>query len=598
MNFRYRIAAAAILAASVVSAYGQSGDMQMPMKKHTSARKAKTPPPPSVTEQIQALREELEGQIDKLQNNLAEKDAQLKQAQQAAADAQAAAAKAQAAIDAQQQADTQNSAAVSTLQSTVTDLKGNQASLAATISDETSTMKKEIAHPEALRYKGITLSPAGSFLAAETVWRSAATGGGINTAFTGIPLQYADAAQMSEFQGSGRQSRLAVKAIGKLDNMTLTGYYEMDWLGTGITSNNNQSNSYVLRQRQLWAQAALKSGWTFTAGQMWSLAAETTQGLSNGSEVLPAVIDPQYEAGFVWARQYGFRVSKEFNNKLFFGVSAENAETLNPAGNNLPTNLLIGSAGTGGGLYNPTANYSFNLAPDFVAKMAFEPGWGHWELFGISRSFRDRIYPATGSPSNNTKMGGGVGGGFRGPLLNKKVTVGLKGLWGQGVGRYGSSTIADITLRPDGSISPLHGFSGLSTVEVNATPRLLVYMNYGGDYIGRDYSGTGSAAIGYGAPGVVMSGCTTEVPPSGANTGGFNPSAPANCKANNKDVQEGTIGYWYNLYKGSKGMLRQGFQYSYFARNLWSGAGGTTNPGNSAQGTDNEVYTSLRYYLP
>ena len=29
----------------------------------------------------------------------------------------------------------------------------------------------------------------------------------------------------------------------------------MDWLGGGITSNNNQSNSYVLRQRQLWADA-------------------------------------------------------------------------------------------------------------------------------------------------------------------------------------------------------------------------------------------------------------------------------------------------------------------------------------------------------
>jgi hypothetical protein len=30
---------------------------------------------------------------------------------------------------------------------------------------------------------------------------------------------------------------------GKLANMNLTGYYEMDFLGAGITSNNNQSNS-------------------------------------------------------------------------------------------------------------------------------------------------------------------------------------------------------------------------------------------------------------------------------------------------------------------------------------------------------------------
>ena len=90
-------------------------------------------------------------------------------------------------------------------------------------------------------------------------------------------------------------------------------------------------------------------------------------------------------------------MSKDFGKKFFIGASAENAETLNPGGANLPTNLLIGSAGVGGGLYNLNANYSFNLMPDLVAKIAAEPGWGHWELFGIGRGFRDRIYPATGN---------------------------------------------------------------------------------------------------------------------------------------------------------------------------------------------------------
>ena len=597
MNFRLKIAAAAMLAVSFVASYGQTSEATPPVKKHAATKTAKAPAP-SVADQIQALKEELEGQINSLKTDLAVKDAQLQKAQQAAADAQAAAAKAEAAASSEQQALTENAAAVTTLQSSVTDLKGTQASLATTVSDETAKIKKDLANPDVLRYKGITLSPAGSFIAGETVWRNASTGGGLNTQLTGIPLQYADAAQMSEFQAAGRQSRLALKAVGKLANMTMTGYYEMDWLGAGITSNNNQSNSYVLRQRQLWADAKLTNGWDFSGGQGWSLTTESTQGLARGTEILPATIDPQYEAGFVWTRQYSFRVSKDFDKKFFLGFSAEEAETLNPAGSNLPTNLLIGSAGNGGGLYNSTANYSFNLAPDFVAKLAVEPGWGHWELFGINRSFRDRIYPTTGTPYNDTKMGGGIGGGFRAPLLDKKVTIGLKGLWGQGVGRYGSSTIADITLRPDGSISPLHGFSGLSTVELNPNKRLMVYLNYGGDYIGRDYSGTGSTAIGYGAPGIAMSGCNTEVPPSGTNTGGFNPSTPANCKGNNKDVQEGTVGYWYNIYKGPMGTLRQGLQYSYIVRNLWSGAGGTTNPSGNAEGTDNMVFTSFRYYLP
>ncbi len=68
-------------------------------------------------------------------------------------------------------------------------------------------------------------------------------------------------------------------AQGKLDNMTMTGYFEADFLSAGVTSNNNQSNSYTLRQRQVWAQAALKNGWTFTGGQMWSLVTETKRGL-------------------------------------------------------------------------------------------------------------------------------------------------------------------------------------------------------------------------------------------------------------------------------------------------------------------------------
>lgn len=598
MNFRLNTAVAAILAASLVGSSAYAGAPPAPAQKSAAAKKAAQPAKPSVEDQIEALRHDLENQINSLKSDLAQKDEQLKQAQQTAADAQAAATRAEAEAGAQQQAATENTAAVSTLQSTVNDLKGNSASLASTISDETSAIKKEMASPDVLHFKGITLSPTGSFIAAETVWRQGAVGGGLNTPFTGVPLQNSDYAQLTEFQGSGRQSRLALKAIGKLDKMTMTAYYEMDWLGTGITSNNNQSNSYVLRQRQLWADARLNNGWDFSGGQGWSLAAETTKGLQRGSEILPSTIDPQYEAGFVWTRQYSFRVTKDFNKALSVGVSAENAETLNPAGAGLPANLVIGSSGNGGGLYNPTANYSFNKAPDMIAKLAVEPGWGHFELFGIGRFFRDRIYPANGTPRNDTVVGGGIGAGFRGPLFNNKVTVGLKGLYGEGVGRYGSSTIADITLRPDGSISPLHGFSGLSTIELNPTARLNLYFNYGGDYIGRDYTINGASQVGYGTYTADMSGCNVEPNPSGSNAAGFNPANPAHCAANNKDVQEITAGDWYNFYNGPKGKLRMGLQYSRFQRDLWSGNGGTTNPGGGAKGIDNMFWTSFRYYLP
>src|SRR5580698_694647 len=137
MNFKLKTSAAAILAVALVTstayahayAYDGNRDSNTPAKRHAT-KKPKTPPGPTVEEQIQILRQELQGQIDGLKTDLADKDAQLKKAQQAAADAQTSANKANTAAAAETTAVTDNAAAVTTLQSTVTDLKGNQASLA------------------------------------------------------------------------------------------------------------------------------------------------------------------------------------------------------------------------------------------------------------------------------------------------------------------------------------------------------------------------------------------------------------------------------------------------------------------------------------
>ena len=91
---------------------------------------------------------------------------------------------------------------------------------------------------------------------------------------------------------------------------------------------------------------------------------------------------------------------------------------------------------------------------------------------------------------------------------------------------------------------------------------------------------------------------TAAANPYGGGGTGFDPSTPSSCGNQNKDVQEFTAGYWYYLYKGPKGGLRYGLQYSRFERDLWSGAGGTTNTSNGAKGIDNMFWTSFRYYLP
>ena len=143
-------------------------------------------------------------------------------------------------------------------------------------------------------------------------------------------------------------------ADGKTSWGTLRGYYEADWLGTGITSNNNQSNSYVLRQRVIYAQAETNSRWAFTGGQMWSLATENGKGITAvpSNELTPLTIDPNYVAGFVWTRQYGFRVVKSFKNAAF-GLSFENPQLLYTASlaGNSPY-AVLGSAGANGGNYN------------------------------------------------------------------------------------------------------------------------------------------------------------------------------------------------------------------------------------------------------
>ena len=568
----------------------------MPHKQTLERRSTREP---SVASQIQALRQDLEGQIQELRQQLADRDRQLQQAEQAAADAHAAANEAKEENAQQAAASNASSQTLAHLKGTVTDLRTTNASLTTTIQAEQTKIQKEAADPDVIHYKGITLSPAGSFLAAETVYRQRATGGGLNTAFTGIPLNDAPQGHYSEFYGSARQSRIALDAVGKVSNhLTLQGYYEADWLSSGTTSNNNQSNSYTLRQRQLWAQAHWGS-MTFTGGQMWSLATETTKLTQNKSEILPPTIDPQYTAGFVWARQYGLRVSKDFGSKLSLAASVENAQIPSVVGHNLPDNFLVGQSGTGGGLYNSTASYASNVAPDFVAKLALEPGWGHYEIFGIGRFFRERVYPndTSSTPSsagayNNITTGGGIGGSLRVPTLHKHLDVGLKGLWGDGIGRYGSSEIADTTVNPAGQLALIHGFSALSTLEFHVMQRLDLYANYGGDYAGRRYFiPAPGKAVGYGSPFNVETGCETEPAPGSGNTG-YTPAAPANCTADTKDVQEFTAGYWFNFYSGSKGRLRQGFQYAYFQRNIWSGIGATP------QSTNNMFWTSFRYYLP
>jgi hypothetical protein len=655
----------------------------------SQAPKTKKPAKPAaksataiLAEQVEALRQSMEAQqqqIKQLQEELAKRDAQIGDAKGAAAAADAKASEADAKASAAASSTAEVKTTTTTLTSDVSDLKLSNEAVKGAVQD---TQKKIVAaeSPSTIRYKGVSITPGG-FLAAETVYRNRATSSDINTPFASEPFNAADASHVNENNFTARQSRLSLLVEGKLATTKIGGYYEADFLSAGTTSNNRQSNSYTWRTRQAWAQAAWENGWSLTGGQMWTLATENRKGIANRTESNPAMIDPQYVVGYTWARQYGFRVVKDFGGKFALGFSVEGPQTtiggrgfstvttINEAaapstivtsGATTATtgNFFVNAPGNGGGLYNAfDANgYTTNKAPDFIFKAAADPGFGHYEVFGIVSLFRDRIYPCgvvgtntkdtvpgttsfTGScasptptivssfgATNKDLTGGGVGVSGLWNLFNKHAEFGLKAVGGDGIGRYGSAQLSDATARPDGTLSLIRTGHGLARLELHPTPKLDIYGYYGAEYAWRaGYRGyttitrtltaaipatatspaipattttsiTQNAVGGYGNFAANNSGCATE----GVPINQFNPSNGSNCAGDTRVIQEGTLGFWYKFYQGPKGRFQFGVQYSYLWKNAWSGTGGVPTGGLAIgpKAVDNMIFTSLRYYIP
>ncbi|MGO9404507.1 MAG: hypothetical protein ACLPVW_13680 [Terriglobales bacterium] len=608
-----------VLAGSVIAAQAQQGTATATTTKSAQKKKVAKPTGPAISEQLSEMKQAIDAQqqqIKQLTDLVQGRDQKIEQLEQRLDQSQAVAKQAQTNADAAAAQTAAEAQTVTALKSDVTDLKTSATNAALTLQETQKSVKDAMESPLAIHYKGITITPGG-FLAAESAYRNRALGADVNTPFNSVSMPGSGTNAVSEFFGSGRQSRISMLAEGKLSDIKMTGYYEADFLSAGVTSNNNQSNSYTLRQRQVWGQAAFNNGWSFTGGQMWSLATETKKGVDNRTEALPMTIDAAYHVGFSWARQYGVRLAKNFNNRFWLAASLENPQTIFSASGNA-SNFAFGTAGVTGGLYNNQTNYSFNAMPDIIVKAAFEPGFGHYEVFGIFSRFRDRVYPceevsatttgcgttptvSTLGAYNSSKNGGGVGGNARFTLA-KHVDFGLHALYGNGVGRYGASGLPDATVNPDGTLAPLRSYQGLLTLEYHA-PKIDVYLNGGEEYVARRYQldPVSGKEVGYGSPTFVDSGCYTETLPSSGSGYGF--GALANCSGNTQSTIEGTFGFWIKLHSGPKGRLQFGPQYSYLVRNAWTGtfaAATETTPATyvGPHGVENMFFTSFRYYLP
>jgi hypothetical protein len=551
-SYQKILAVIALSGMCMATAMASEGEVSAKKSKKHHAEKTEEKAPCEACEAIKRLEEKVAAQQSEID--------QLKGVQPVApgttdAAAQAAAAEAKQAADAAAAAAAEANAKAAAAQADIASMK-NEVNSAAEEAQKAQKEVGELEKPSYIHYKNIQFIPGG-FLAAESVWRQHAEQTDVlSNNFAKIPTPNNTNYDLTEWRATGRQSRLSFKAIGNVGDVKLLGYYEMDFLGAAPTANENQSNSFNIRQRQLYADAEWH-GWGVAAGQMWTLNNLTKKGAAPYAFWNPATIDAQYVAGFTFARQTGFRVYKELNGgKETVAFAIENAAILAPAGA-CPTGdtCTYGAAGVAS-LGNINGTFTDSLAPDLIAKVAFDPSFGHFEIRGVGRFFRDRVSVNSSSTAGNneTTVGGGIAAGAIVPVMNKKVNLIAQGLVGRGTARYGDSGVVDVVIRPDGSLGPVKNLQALGGIEWQATPKLQVYGYTGDEYWGRDLY----AGAGYG-------------------TG-----------SNQRNLIQGVFGMWYNIYKGGYGTLATGAQYSYTHVANWGGS----------QANENMAFTSLRYYIP
>jgi hypothetical protein len=534
-----------------------------PAKTTPAAKPATTKSNAEIAAQMEELRQALQAQQEQLQmlkEELAKRDRQIEEAREAAAPANSRATEATVKANEAVATSAEVKTTTSALNTSVANIAaGNAAAVNASgaAAQGQAPAAAEDKGPTTIRFKGVNITPGG-FIEAATINRQRAESADINTQFNGIPYANNATGRLTEMNFSARQSRLTLLADTKIGSAKVSGYYEADFLGAGTTSNNRESNSYVFRQRQLWGRVDFEDGWAFSAGQMWSLSTQNRKGIANRTEWFPLMVDPQYVVGYTWQRADSVRLAKSFGDKVTLAASIEGAQetiggrgfsTFTAANGSVTQNTFVFAPGNSAGLYNafdPTG-YSLNKAPDFLLKAAFDPGFGHYEIYGILSEFQNRVYPCAvasiaanttatatvtgadgtvytgtyinnklsgtaitpaGCPTtavpaptatlanNNSHTGGGVGFHALAPLFSKKLDVGLSGAYGDGTGRYQAAQLQDATIRPNGTVALIHNSSWLASLEWHLGPKWDIYGYVGGEYAARTaYSGYQSVAL-------------------------------------------------------------------------------------------------------
>jgi uncharacterized coiled-coil protein SlyX len=423
-----------------------------------------------------------------------------------------------------------------------------------------------------------------AFMDFTSVYRNHDTNGNMGTNFGNFPYAStsAYAPNLSEFRFSSENSRIGFRVDADVKGAHVMGYMEADFHGNNATSVAVATNSNTLRERLYWVD--LNTGhFEILGGQTWTLLTPGRSGISP----LPADIfysqdiDINYQLGLVFGRIPELRFVYHPSKQVAFAVALDSPDQY-AGGSGGSGTIVLPSALNTTATYQGELDYGSgntlstpNVAPDIIAKLAFDPvKQVHFEIGGVARSFKV-YYPGVAATSSTAAIPANTfsaegGGGF----LNFSVEP-VKGFrlltnnfWSDGGGRYIYGQAPDLIARADGSISLIHSGSTVTGFELTQK-KTMIYAYYGGVYIGRNTAlDTNGKLIGYGYTG--------------------------SANSQNRIIQEATLGFNQTLWKNAKyGALNFMGQYSYLTRSPWYVASGAPLNANI-----NMLFFNLRYSLP
>jgi hypothetical protein len=218
-----------------------------------------------------------------------------------------------------------------------------------------------------------------------------------------------------------------------------------------------------------------------------------------------------------------------------------------------------------------------------IGKLTADFDIGHFEAYALGRAFNDRI-SQVGSGRNEVVFGGGIGGGAMIHLIPKMLDLHVSGLYGDGVGRYGTSTLPDATYDSKGRPVALPGYSGYIGLIAHPNKANDLYAYFGVEHVSARadiglVKGKETTLAGFGSPLINNISCFTE-----------DAATPAACNPTTSGDAEITVGNWWKFIQGPYGKMQVGLQYSYVKRYVFQGIGPTPKT------DENMLFVSFRWY--